>query len=79
MFRRVVMQMVRFCDKIVVSDYTGPLKAFCARFSITTNTTGIRAMSTERETCSGSQIPGIRNGFRYFLATSQRVLKRLSP
>jgi hypothetical protein len=35
-------------------------------------------MGTERKTRSGSQTPGIRNGFRtrYFLATSQRVLKR---
>jgi hypothetical protein len=50
---------------------TGPLKAFCARFSITITTTGILAMGTERKTRSGSQIPGIRNGFRYFLASSQ--------
>ena len=50
---------------------TGPLKAFRARFSITITTTGILAMSTERKTRSVSQIPGIRNGFRYFLTTSQ--------
>jgi hypothetical protein len=50
---------------------TGSFKAFCARFLITTTTTGILAMGTERKTRSGSQIPGIRNGFRYFLTTSQ--------
>ena len=54
---------------------TGSLKAFCARFSITTTTTGILAMGTERKTRSGSQIPGIRNGFRYFLASSQSAQK----
>ena len=54
---------------------TGPLKAFCARFSITTTTTGILAMGSERKTRSGSQIPGISNGFRYFLASSQSAQK----
>ena len=53
------------------SDVYGSIKAFCARFSITITTTGILAMGTERKTRSGSQIPGIRNGFRYFLASSQ--------
>jgi len=54
---------------------TGSLKAFCARFSITTTTTGILAMGTERKTRYGSQIPCIRNGFRYFFATSQSAQK----
>ena len=55
----------------VTQTCTGPLKAFRARFSITSTTTGILAMDTKRKTRSESQIPGIRNGFRYFLATSQ--------
>ena len=55
----------------VTQTCTSPLKAFCARVSISITTTGILAMSTERETRSESQIPGIRNGFRYFLATSR--------
>ena len=55
----------------VTQTCTGPLKAFCARFSITTTTIGILTMSTERKARSGSQIPGIRNGFRYFLTSSQ--------
>ena len=50
---------------------TGSLKAFRARFLMTTTTAGILAMGTERKTRSGSQIPGIRNGFRYFLTTTQ--------
>ena len=61
----------------VTQTCTGPLKAFCARFSITITTTSIVAMSTVLKTRSGSHYRAYVTVFPLHLAVLAEGLSSL--